>query len=223
MKDYGIPIPKEKFESLKNDQKFLKILILARFINAIRFCQMCSFLPISDSEGTYARKRQRINSFLYTGSVLYEGFRFAEKALKKDFQKMDVYKKGIGAILKDEKTRELKNSLSIMRNMFVFHFDTKNIQSTGKALQKYDSDSYIFASAHGEAGGNMYYVLADEFFINYVIDQKSAESNDEPKEIYKWLLKDTLDLMDRFTEAAEKLIAEFLLQIGLTVDVAVSR
>jgi hypothetical protein len=218
--EYCISISKEKFEVLKNDRKFLKILILTRFINGLRFCLMSSFLPVSDREGTYARKRQTINGFLFTASVLYEGFRFAEQALKEDFQKMDVYKEGIGAMIEDKKIKELRETLRIMRNIFVFHFDTKNIQRTGQSLQTYNSDSYIFASAHGEASGNMYYVFADEFFINFLLDEKNVKSKDGLIEIYKGLLKDTRDLMSRFIEAAEKLIDEVLLEMGLTVTIA---
>jgi len=223
---YCISISKEKFEDLKNNHKFLKILILARFINALRFCQMSSLLQVSDSKGTYARKRQRINGPLFTSSVLYEGFRFAEKSLEtdKDFNEMDVYKKGIGVIVNDENNRKLINySLGIMRNRFVFHFDHKNIASIGESLHNFISDSYIFAFAHGEAAGNMYYELADQFFINYLLNHKGAKSNDELKESLKVLYQETLNLMDRFTEATEELIAEVLSQLGLTVDVTVSR
>ena len=222
MKEYSIPIPKEKFESLKNDQKFLKILILARFVNALRFCQMLSLLPpISNSEGTYARTRHTINVPLFTISVLYEGFHFAEKSLETDkgFKEMDVYKNGIGAIISDEKNKKIINhSLSIMRNSFVFHFDHKNITKIGQTLSNYKPASCVFASAHGEAGGNMYYGFADEFFINYLLDHKGAKSDDELKEKYKGLLRDTLNLMQSFSDATEILIAEVLLQLGLRAN-----
>ncbi len=224
--EYYISISKEKFEVLKNNEKFLKILILARFVNALRFCQMLSLLPISNTESTYARKRHRINVPLFTSSVLYEGFRFAEKSLEtdRDFKEMNVYKKGIGAIINDAKNKKIiDHSLSIMRNRFVFHFDQKHIKSTEQALRRYNSDSYIFASARGDAGGNMYYELADEFFINYLIDPKGAKRKDELNESWKAIFQDTLNLMKIFTEATEKLIAEVLLQLGLTIDVAVSR
>jgi len=224
--EYRISISKERFEVLKNNQKFLKILILARFVNALRFCQMSSFLKISDTEGTYARKRQTINAPLFTSSVLYEGFRFAEEALKKDkdFNQMDVYKEGIGAIINDDKNKKLiKNSLRIMRNRFVFHFDQIHLKDTEESLHKYNSDSYIFALAHGEAGRNMYYALADEFFINFLLDKEGTKSKEELSKSLKDLYQDTLKLMARFTEETEKLIAEVLLQFGLTVDVDVSR
>ena len=224
--EYQISISKKKFEELRNNTKFLKIMILSRFVNALRFCQMLSLVTISNSEGTYARKRHTINVPLFTSSVLYEGFRFTEKSLEtdKEFNRMDIYKKGMGAIINDNDNKKLVNqSLSIIRNRFVFHFDQKHIRSTEEALHKFNSDSYIFASAHGEAGGNMYYGLADEFFINYLIDPKGDKSKAELKETWKAILQDTLKLMKDFTEATEKLIAEVLLQLGLTVDVTVTQ
>ena len=224
--DYYISISKEKFELLKNNQKFLKTIILSRIINALRFCQMLTLLPASNNESTYARMRHRINVPLFTSSVLYEGFRFAEKALEtdKDFKEMEVYKKGIGAIINDDGNKKLiNNRLSIIRNRFVFHFDQKHIEKTEQYLRRYNSDAIIFASACGEAGGNMYYVLADEFFINYLIDPKGTKIKDDLREQWKAILQDTLKLMKIFTEETEKLIAEVLLQLGLTVDTGAIR
>ncbi len=66
----------EKFADLRNDERFWSILTLARSLNALRFCQL-AFLALPDDD-TPAARRQRINSFVFTGAVLYEALGFAQ-------------------------------------------------------------------------------------------------------------------------------------------------
>jgi hypothetical protein len=119
---WNIECTPDTFESLKSDERFLSLLTLARFTNAIRFCQQ-SAISASQSDSPSA-SRQIINSFLFASSVLYEGFLLVER-LGKHFHDLDSFKQGFGALLRDKKVIKLRKSfLHRMRNKFVFHFDS---------------------------------------------------------------------------------------------------
>src|SRR5216683_1365326 len=84
---------KENFDKLRFDQKFARLLNLARTVNAVYFC----FKSLLDHSGdeTPAGQRQHINAFLFATGVLHEGFTVAER-LEKHFGDRDSYRTGTG-------------------------------------------------------------------------------------------------------------------------------
>ena len=210
---YDIVCSKETFNLLKADESFLGLLTLARAVNAMRFCQKAGI----DSKSTVgpAGARSRINSFLFAGSVLYQGFITAE-GLGKHFRHLDSYKEGFQELLNDSDVQSFRKSvLHRMRNKFVFHFDRDVAkESLGK---NFDLKEYKFASGIGDASGEMYFGLADEAAIHYLLDPTENESNESLKARFEKILEDTTRLMGRFTDSGEKLMADVLSCMGFTV------
>lgn len=80
---WEIVCSKDKFDDLRSDDRFLALLTLARFVNALRFCQQA--VIDAQNKDTPSGSRQRINSFLFASSVLYEGFIGSRRTLENTF------------------------------------------------------------------------------------------------------------------------------------------
>jgi len=127
---------------LRDDERFLGLLTLARFINALRYFQKSAI----DSKGTNdpVAARSVLNSFWYGSSVLYEGFLLVEK-LAKVFKDLDSFKGGFGALLRDHQVQSFRNSvLKRMRNKFGFHFDEEVVK---ESLKDFELAEYKFGKA----------------------------------------------------------------------------
>lgn len=204
----------EGFKALKSDERFLGLLTLARFVNALRFCQQ----PVIAARkvDSPSASRQTINYFLFASSVLYEGFLLVER-LGKHFHNLDSFKNGFGILLRDRSVTALRRSvLQRMRNKFVFHF---NGDVAKDALTNFELPNYRFASSLGKASGEMYFGLADEAVMNYLLQPEPTESDDVSKQRLQKLIQDVTELMGRFTDAAEKLMAEVLSSMGWTARI----
>jgi hypothetical protein len=209
---YDITCSKEKFDLLKTDERFLGLLTLARVVNALRFCQKAA-IDAKDVPGP-AGARSRINSFLYASSVLYEGFLVVEK-LGRNFKDLDSFRNGFGVLLRDRAVRSLRESvLNRMRNKFVFHFDPDVAK---ESFENFELREYKFASGIGKASGEMYFGLADEAVINYLLRPIQNEPDESLKRRYEEILQETTQIMGRFTESAERLMADVLDDMGFTV------
>lgn len=206
---WDIVCSKRQFDKLKSDERFLALLRLARFVNALMFCHR----PVINAGNmdTPDATRQRINSFVFASSVLYEGFRVAEQ-LGKHFRQLDSFKNGFANLMRDRNAQNLKNTiLKRMRDKFVFHFD-KDVAT--EALEGFELPHYKFATGKGKVFGQMYFCLADEVVMNFLLQLKDEESDDELKLRFQNITQDITQLMVKFLEAAEKLIAEALIQMG---------
>ena len=154
---WDISCTKDIFEIMKTDERFLNLLTLARLLNALRFCQQ----PVIEARTSNkpSASRQRINSFLFASSVLYEGFILVEN-LGQYFRDAESFRNGFAVLLKDKNVKHLRATvLKRMRNKFVFHFD-RNM--TLEALKEFELPNYRFATGFGKASGELYYGLADE-------------------------------------------------------------
>lgn len=204
----------ERFEDLKNDERFWTILTLARALNALRFCQMAYFaMP---DEDTPAAMRQRINSFVFTGAVLYEALEFAQ-TLGEYFHDLPEFRETWGTLFRDRELREFREtSLHRLRNTFVFHFDR---EIAPQALQGFRKAPYIFDSGQGATIGNAYYSLADLASLYFLVKEEDDDhlSAEELEEIFKarfvLLMQRMLDLSRRFGTAADELIAVALKEL----------
>lgn len=209
---YDIVCSKEKFNLLKTDERFWGLLTLARVVNALRFCQMAG-IHARETTGP-AGSRSRINSFLYSSSVLYEGF-FVVERLGKNYKNNDSFRNGFGALLKDKTVRSLRESvLNRMRNKFVFHFDPDVAK---ESFKDFEFSEYKFASGIGKASGEMYFGLADEAVLNYLLQPTQNEPNESLKGRWEKILQETTEIMGRFIESAERLVADVLVEMGFTL------
>ena len=208
-KRWDITCTKSNFEKIKCEEDFLGLLSLARFVNALRFCQKAA---IDSNRGKNpSNARSTINSFLFASSVLYEGFLLVEK-LSQYYNKLESFKNGFGKLLRDKQVQALRNSvLKRARNKFVFHFD-KNIAK--ESLRNFDMPVINFASGVGKSAGEMYFGLADELSINYLLQPKKNESDDSLKKRYTQIVKTTTLIMGTFSESAEILMTDVLEKKG---------
>ena len=209
---YDITCSQETFDRLKTDERFLALLTLARVINALRFCQKAAI--DAKAVAGAAGDRTRINSFLFEASVLYEGFLAVER-LAMHFKDFDSYRNGFAVLLKDSATQSLRQSvLHRMRNKFVFHFDRDVAK---ESFDHFELPVYKFASGTGEASGEMYFGLADEAVMNYLLQPADKEPDESVKTRYEKILQDTAQLMGRFTESAERLMADVMDDMGFAL------
>lgn len=199
--------PSEKIAAFRNDERLVALLTLARIVNSMRFTQV-AVISVTD-ESTPSNKRQRMNSFLYLGALLYEGLKFTE-TLGKHFRNLKSFKEGFQEIQRDENVKELIQSLlDPVRNRIVFHYDGP---ITADSLQTIDFSDYVFATSHGETRCDVYYELADQTIVHFLI--RPYKNQEEMEQRFKDFVKRTADLSRRFGDAADKLIAEGLKMLG---------
>ena len=212
---YDIICSKDTFDSVKKDKRFLNLLTLARFLNALRFSQKAG-IDAKDPENP-CDARSRINSFFFSASILYEGFRFVEKKMTRDLKDRDSYKSGFKVLLKDPKVQNFKKKvLKRMREKFVFHFD-KEVPS--ESLENFELPEYKFATGIGEAGGEMVFLLADEVVINWLLQPGPDETDDSLKVRLNRIVNDTHKVTGKFLEAAERLMGDVLKNMGFKVRI----
>ena len=206
-KEYHIiSCTKEEFVRIKSDKRFLNLIILARFINALRFCQK----PILEFEDNSQRCSDgtRLNSFIFASSVLYEGFKLIDK-LRKDnnINNFKSFKNGFEPLINDPFIKDFRNSiLTRIRNQIVFHFDSRMVKIS---LKKFDLPNIKFA-LRCKKNSETYFGLADEIAMNYVLQPKENESNESLMDRFDQIVRDTCTIMDRFNKAAIMLMAEVM-------------
>lgn len=204
---WEISLPGDEFEKLRLDPRLARLLTLARVVNALRFCQLSVF-SLTDAD-TPSNRRQRINAFLFTAGILYEGLRVAA-TLGKDFANRKAFTEGMGVLLGEERTKELRKTiLNRLRNKIVFHYD-EDVAPTG--LEKMRLDSYRFATGVGRRNGDVYYDLADEVAVNFILGE--PESPDEERKILAAMITDVTEVSLAFADAAEHLIVDVLSEMG---------
>jgi hypothetical protein len=193
---------KEDFDKLRSDKKFANLLNLARAVNAVYFC-FNSLLDYSGDE-TPAGRRQNINGFLFAAGVLHEGFCVAER-LQKHFGDRDSYRDGFGQLLADPKIQELRQTiLKRMRDKLVFHYDEDVAKTTLKSL---DLKEYVFATGTGGKRKGIYYNLADEIVINYLLNDVPADQEDA---VFRVVMKGIAEALSAFVDCADALIGDVL-------------
>lgn len=194
------------------DARFWGLLTLGRVVNGLRFCQKAA-IDAKETPGP-AGARSRINSFLYASSVLYEGFLLVEK-LRKNLKNLDCFKIGFGVLLRDKSVKSLRESVfKRMRNKFVFHFDEEVAK---ESFRNFELSEYKFASGAGKASGEMYFGLADEAVINYLLQPSQNEPDESLNQRFERIVQDTTQVMGKFTESAERLMADALKGMGFTI------
>jgi hypothetical protein len=211
-KKWDISLKKESFEKYRKDPGFALLLTLARVVNSLYFCQVPAVnLDINDNSPS--AHRQRINSFFFTCGVLYEGLKVAN-SVGEYFGRSKSFKELFIPLLKDKKTKRIeKDVLSRFRNKIVFHFD-KDVAPN--ILDILDFETYIFAAASGDRNGDVYYGLADEIAINYMIGNQ--ESEEKERSIARIIMTEVTEVAISFIDAAEKLFAEVLRDMGWEVN-----
>lgn len=101
--------------------------------------------------------------------------------------------------------------LKEMRNKFVFHFDADVAE---RGLKEMGVSSYKFTVAKGRTLKEVYYALADEVALNYLVSVANEKSGTGSEYSFENLVKETTDLMVRFLSEGEQFIDRILLSMG---------
>jgi hypothetical protein len=201
-----IYLSKEEFNKLLSDSRLTPLLVLARVVNTLLFCSHV-LLGASEDDSPTGR-RQHINSFLFACGVLYEGLKVAN-TLGKHFKDRDSFRDGFGQLLKDQETKKLQGTvLDTLRNKIAFHFDEDVVSTTVKNL---GFPTYIFASGIGSRTGDIYYNLADESALNFILGEPMTE--EEEMRIFGEALESVAKVLTAYVDSANKLIADVLLEM----------
>lgn len=199
------------FESLRSDEGFHLLLALARAVNSLRFTHQAMF----DSRGSDlpAAVRQRMNSFMYTGALLFEGIELSRR-LGKYFRPLDEFNH-FSQIHRDRDAQSLvAEILKPLRDQTVFHFDVAPLAA---AVTQMDNQEFIFVRAHGRQSGNTYYDLADAAALHLVFGKSESAEEFEAQMLNR--ISRVTDLAVRFLSAADKLIVAALRSDGWQVVV----
>lgn len=210
-KCWKIICPENKFNKLRREEKFWALLTLARIVNSLHFCQ----IPALDAqnEDTPSSKRQLTNSFLFACSVLYEGLKVAD-TLGRYFKELPSFQCGFAALLKDPKTKKLRNTLlKKLRNKSVFHFDSEVAE---KGLKNLNLPHYTFVSGYGTSTKEIYFDLADNSFISFLLSEQYPDS--DPKKVWQEFVVVITDLMGKFSKSAQTLIEDVLFETGWRLE-----
>jgi len=205
-------ISKENFNQLRSNPHLASLLTLARVVNALRFC----FRVLIDFSGdkSPAGQRQHINALLFSTSVLYGGLQLTD-TLTKHFGSRASFQEGFAPLLAESRTENLRTKvLKPWRDKTVSHFD-RDVAS--KTINSFNLDlpSYLFVTASGHKTGDLYYNLADEVAINFILGERT--SKEEENQRFAEILKDTSDVLTRFVSAADALIVDVLGEMGWLV------
>ena len=88
-----------------------------------------------------------------------------------------------------------------------------------KSLENFELPEYKFATGIGNAAGEMVFPLAEEVVINYFLQPGPDETDDSLKERFIKIIDDTNEVTGKFLEAAEKLMADVLKDMGFKVRI----
>jgi hypothetical protein len=200
---WEVYISKEDFEQLRSDAHFLALLPLARVVNALKFCFQ-TMIEHGNNDSP-SGLRQHMNAFLFGCGVLYEGLKIAN-TLGKHFGDREAFCEGFGKLLKSKETKKLNDTvLNPMRNKLVFHFDEDVAPSVLKNL---DLERYAFATADGAKSGEVYYNLADDIAINFIIGEPG--SREEEERILREAFQSISIVITGYVNSADTLIGDVL-------------
>jgi hypothetical protein len=187
---------KGTFESQKLDPAFRSVVALSRAVNALRFS--ASALIDVEGDNSPAAVRQRINSFLYSGALLFEAFELVERT-SNFLAKYSKYQATLGVLLADEKVADVRKKLAPLRNRGVFHFD----QSFIPKRVSVESDGWCrFGQGRGPSAGASYYDLSDRALLEAFVGGPAEEF----KVRYDVLERDTTTILIKFVDGADRLI-----------------
>ncbi len=197
-----------EFDRLSGDEAFQRLVGLARIINSLRFTHG-AVAHLSDAR-TPSSNRQVVSSFLYLAALLFEGLRVTQ-TLGASFNSLTSFQNGFGKLHADPEVQKLqKELLSRIRNKVVYHLD-KDVVPEGLELLA-GQQEYVFMSGSDLTNGEVYFDLADEAVVHFIVGEKAGSPEFTTK--YTDLLRRTTDLSTRFSAAGDELIAEVLISQG---------
>lgn len=201
-----ISLPRQEFERVKQNPRFVRIVQLARIVNTLRYTHMAGVRSCLDDDTS--GPRQRIASSLYVAGLLYEGFRVVD-VLGKDFKTSRAFTSGFALLLKEREIVQLRQGvLNDLRNKAVFHSDEDAVRA---GLDRIDAEPVVFARSRSGTSGSAHYELADLAVLEYTFGGLAATDLDRERERITRLI---FEVALKFEECADKLIVEVLRDTG---------
>lgn len=218
LEDNKLILEKKDFDNLKNNDVFIFIVSLGRFLNAL-ISSNHNFLE-SLKTNTIVGKRQKFASVWISIGFLHEGISLFRKYEKK-FGNDPIFQKTIGKLINDEETIKSFQTIVEIRNNQSFHFgkigkkiDKKQTEINKflkQTMNKMDSKEYVFVAYDGGSLGETYFEFSD--CVNAFDLVKAAPSEIEKIEIYEKIFADTASLIKDMTQAVTFFIDEHMEQL----------
>jgi hypothetical protein len=169
-------------------------------LNQLQFCHQ-AYLDYSQ-ESTPIAYRQSQNALLFANGVLFEALLFS-KNLGQYFRNYKSFQKGFATFSPDRDSTQ--PIVGEYRNRLSFHVDTEPIVESLKTLKV---PKLYFLTASGSQRKEIYFQLADEIAINFVIGEHP--SKEEEFEHYKKLLQNVMETTAKFVNYGYDLIWEYI-------------
>ena len=202
-----VTIDKAKFEMCKNDEKFYLIIALMKILNVLKYCQYCIIESKKYKEPVDLM--MRFNGLFYSVGVIFEAYNLRNR-LYENFKGIPEFDNGLKKLFETKEYNKLINDvISNFRNKSIFHYDIEFIKD---ALNLYNNPEYNVLISSGTESLYNYYIMADEVFLGSLINFGKTEK--EQEENLKDLLTKVLQIMMKFCEDAEQLIAFYLISIA---------
>lgn len=205
--DWQVSCGRERFDECQKDEKFSYIVALARAVNSIKFVHS-AMLRVGTEDSPEA-KRGRLNSYFFASAILYEGLKLV-RSMNHTFKKDEMFRRGLHGILRAKAAQTIEQKrLNPARNKAVFHFLP---QFFAEIIGSATCDECVFASGRGKRREELYYPFADTITAGILVGFSS-----DTEEFYTILgkaMSDTSDLMVRFIDDAEFLIAHHIKKWG---------
>lgn len=205
-----IVVPNETRSQVVKNPKFAALLRLGRMVNLIRFAQMGGYEPAPRSSPH--GDRQMIGSFLVQTAFLQEVIETLPR-LSQHLRDLPAWQAHIVPLLRSTKVKRLQgDTLKYLRNKVVFHFDPSVIDD---GLEGIDLPELVVFSADGTARRDVYYPLADEVAIRFLVPDDGLSQSEHTERLKDWIAEVT-DLSLAVGHTVEKVVLEACLDLGLT-------
>jgi hypothetical protein len=198
--DWQVACGQGRFEECQKDEKFAYIVALGRAVNSLNF--VYSAMLCAGTGDSPDARRARLNSYLFASAILYEGLKLV-RAMNQTFKQDEVFQEGLHNILRDKVAQTIEQAhLNPARNRAVFHFLPEFF---AEMIASASCEECLFVSAHGKRRRDLYYPFADVITAGILVGLSS--DTEEFSVILGKAMSDTTDLMIRFIDGAELLIA----------------
>jgi hypothetical protein len=209
--DVEVVAPRERWLAIRNDERFVELMRLARIANSLGICVLPLTHTLSDLSPS--ARRNRFAAFCYAGALLKEGLDLAQ-SLGKWFREWEQYKAGFGVLIADNQVRELKAKvLDVLRNKLVFHFDRDALSAAFAAFPTHgDVRILSFPLEVGPRFDATYFDAADDAVLAYFFGH--AQDDEEYYKIVGGFMESVADINSRFIIASHNLVARGLIELG---------
>jgi hypothetical protein len=204
---WRITMTAERFATLRGEERFRRMLTLARIANSIRY----AVEGFRTDPGTRPRAlmRQASSGFLYSSALLFEALEFAD-TLGQHFRQYDAFK-SVTELRRDPRVIELRaGALRRLRNLAVYHHNDESIRV---GLELLEPREYTFASGDSHRSLDVYFNLADLVLLHFAVepDEHGAASSDAIQS----RMREVMQVARRFLNVADELVGEILNDLGL--------